>query len=168
MSDPLLIADSGPLIALARLDLLALPKRYFKEVLVTDAVWLEVTRKPSGLETARLHAAFHGDLLSHAEVSASAPDADPQLLNRKGVDAGERSAILLAMELRATLLMDDRRARLVARELGLDVLGTLALLVRARESGYLGPIRPLLEQLAATGYYLPVEVIAGLLKDLGE
>ena len=46
MSAACLVADSGPLIALARLDLLGLPSRYFEPVLVTSLVWLEVTRKP--------------------------------------------------------------------------------------------------------------------------
>ena len=46
MSAPLLVADSGPLIALARLDLLAVPARLFGELLVTATVWREVTREP--------------------------------------------------------------------------------------------------------------------------
>ena len=46
MSAACLVADSGPLIALGRLDLLGLPSRYFELVLVTSSVWLEVTRKP--------------------------------------------------------------------------------------------------------------------------
>lgn len=46
MPAPLLIADSGPLIALARLDLLHLPALYFAQVFVTASVWEEVTRKP--------------------------------------------------------------------------------------------------------------------------
>ena len=54
MSAACLVADSGPLIALARLDLLGLPARYFEPVLVTSLVWLEVTRKPGVDEAARL------------------------------------------------------------------------------------------------------------------
>ena len=54
MSAPLLVADSGPLIALARLDLVALPSRIFSEVLVTATVWDEVTRAPRSLELAAL------------------------------------------------------------------------------------------------------------------
>ena len=39
MSAPLLVADSGPLIALARLDLLVIPARLFSALLVTATVW---------------------------------------------------------------------------------------------------------------------------------
>ena len=43
----LLVTDSGPLIALARLHLLGLPARIFQEVLVTATVWGEVTSNVS-------------------------------------------------------------------------------------------------------------------------
>ena len=45
MSAACLVADSGPLIALGRLDLLGLPSRYFEPVLVTSSVWLEVMNR---------------------------------------------------------------------------------------------------------------------------
>jgi predicted nucleic acid-binding protein len=47
MPAPLLVADSGPLIALARLDLLHLPSAMFAGTLVTVTVWNEVSRRPS-------------------------------------------------------------------------------------------------------------------------
>ena len=55
MSAPLLVADSGPLIALARLDLLVIPARLFSVLLVTATVWngtLRVARSafPSALK----------------------------------------------------------------------------------------------------------------------
>ena len=164
----LLIADSGPLIALARLDLLALPGRFFDEVVVTPTVWMEVTRKPMRDETDRLEAAMSAGRLTLSTRSPADPSAAPDVLTRGGVDAGERSVILLALQTDATLLMDDRRARQAALALGLPVVGTLGLLTQARKLGMLMPLRPLLLHLRATGYYLPADAVALVLANLGE
>ena len=58
MSGALLLADSGPLIALARFDLLGLPAVFFESVIVTSTVWEEVTRIPRPVETQRLTSAL--------------------------------------------------------------------------------------------------------------
>ena len=50
MSAALLVADSGPLIALARLNLLGLPSQLFSETLVTATVWHELTRAAPPVE----------------------------------------------------------------------------------------------------------------------
>lgn len=168
MSTPLLIADSGPLIALARLDLLALPSRYFPEVLVTPTVWSEVHRKPVSGEAERLKLAMDAGYLCLKAEPDMPPRGMPPALTRGGIDAGERSAILLALDLRADLLVDDRRARLAARQLGIRVVGVLGLLERGRKSGVVGPLRPLLERLVASGYFLPDELVQQLLTVLGE
>lgn len=54
----LLVADSGPLIALARLDLRRLPAQLKSEVQVPASVWAEVTRAPKGNGLSRLEAAL--------------------------------------------------------------------------------------------------------------
>ena len=164
MSADLLVADSGPLIALARLDLLDLPARYFESVHVTATVWDEVTRKPTADETPRLAAASKASLIRLVADPQSLPDA----LLRTTIDVGERGAIALALELNATLLIDDRRARRVAIELGRPVIGTLALLLRAREEGLVPALRPLMERLQASGYYMPGDLVVGILESLGE
>ena len=164
MSADLLVADSGPLIALARLDLLGLPACYFESTLVIATVWDEVTRKPTADETPRLVAAAKASLMRIVADPKSIPDA----LLRTSIDAGERNAIALAIEMNATLLIDDRRARRVAIELGRPVIGTLALLLRAREEGIVPALRPLMECLQASGYYMPVDLVAGILESLGE
>lgn len=63
MSGALLLADSGPLIALARFDLLGLPAVFFESVIVTSTVWEEVTRIPRPVETQRLTSALNSELL---------------------------------------------------------------------------------------------------------
>ncbi len=64
--------------------------------------------------------------------------------------------------------MDDRRARLVALELGRPVIGTLGLLLRAREDGLFSALRPLLDRLQASGYFLPRDLVRDILLSLNE
>lgn len=164
MSAALLVADSGPLIALARLDHLDLPARYFESVLVTATVWGEVTRKPDAVESPRLASAAAANLI---RVVAD-PEAISESLLRTSIDAGERGAIALGLELNGCLLIDDRRARQVAVELGRPVIGTLGLLLRAREDGVIHALRPLMERLQASGYYISNALVAEVLASLGE
>lgn len=164
MSAPLLIADSGPLIALARLDLLDLPRRYFDTVFVVDAVWNEVTRRPKAGEAERLVAALESGVLQRLDDPVSSPDS----LLRAGLDVGERNSIARGIEMQAGLLIDERRGRKAARALGLPVLGTFGLLVLAYENGVISSLRAQVDQLQASGYFLPEELVKQTLAALGE
>ena len=162
MSAPLLVADSGPLIALARLDLLAVPAQLFGELLVTATVWHEVTREPRAVEQAALAAAFADGLLRVEDDPLQISGALAQVR----LDDGERSALALALLRRA--VVDERRGRACAVDLGLHVLGTLGLLVRAREQGLIDRVRPLADALLASGYYLARPLIDRTLASIGE
>ena len=164
MSEPLLIADSGPLIALARLDLLALPGRYFAQVLVPATVWREVSRGRHVVEITRLQEALAQSLIGIAEQAGSLPPA----LRDSGLDAGERHTLALGLALGAAVLVDERKGRRVAAQLGLPVLGTLGLLIRAREGGVLPALRPLFDALQDSGYFLSPTLVERILADLGE
>jgi predicted nucleic acid-binding protein len=68
------------------------------------------------------------------EIVATPHNADPLMLTF--LDRGERDAILVALELKADLLlMDDREGVEEAVRLGLVVTGTLGVLDRAAEKG---------------------------------
>jgi predicted nucleic acid-binding protein len=109
MSAPLLVADSGPLIALARLDLLAVPGRLFGELLVTATVWREVTREPRAADHAALSAALDAGSL----VVVDDPTHISTDLAAAQLDDGERSALALALLREAVVLVDERRDALV-------------------------------------------------------
>lgn len=54
----------------------------------------------------------------------------------EAIQIGERQAIALAKDIRAKyVLLDDRRARQMARRSGLNVVGTLGILIDAAEQG---------------------------------
>jgi hypothetical protein len=164
MSAPLLVADSGPLIALARLDLLAIPSRLFGELLVTATVWREVTREPRQADQVALSAAFDDGLL----LVLDDPLQIPAALAEVQLDEGERSALALALLRDAVVLVDERRGRACAVDLGLSVLGTLGLLVRAREQGLVDRVRPLTDALLASGYFLARALVDRTLAAIGE
>lgn len=164
LSVPLLVADSGPLIALARLDLLAVPARLFGVLLVTATVWREVTCEPRAADQMALWAAFDHGLLRVESDPLLIPDA----LADVRLDDGERSALALALLHGAVVLMDERRGRACAIDLGLQVLGTLGLLVRAREQGLVERVRPLAEALLVSGYYLARPLVDRTLAAIGE
>jgi predicted nucleic acid-binding protein len=164
MSVPLLVADSGPLIALARLSLLYLPGCYFESLSVTSTVWDEVTRKPTSLENIQLHAGLAAGHIKIVDDVLIPLPSWPDM----SIDVGEQTAIGLALALPATLLIDDRRGRNAAESMGVVTLGTMGLLVRARLDALVPPLRPQLEFLRDTGYFLSASLIDQVLSAVGE
>ena len=89
------------------------------------------------------------------------------------MDAGEASAIGLALELRNSgsdvlLLIDDRCGRAEAKLQGIPLIGTAAVLVLAKELGHIQACRPLLDALVEEGYYLSEALFQAVLQQAGE
>lgn len=100
----------------------------FSEVQVPRQVFAECVRRPEFQDAQRIQAALaHGTLLLC--------DADPVRVN--GLGAGESAAVGRALEIDAVLLADDLAARRHAAGLGLSIIGTLGMLVRAKLLGLL-------------------------------
>lgn len=139
------VCDAGPLISLGRLDLLAVLPKVFAQVQVPMAVLKECLARPDNADTPRIQAAVSQRWLMTC-------DAVP--IVRDGLEPGECAAIGRALQIGAGLLADDPAARQCALELGLDVIGTLGVLVLAKRAGHLPAIRPLVERLRAGGQRL--------------
>ena len=83
--------------------------------------------------------------------------------------AGEREAIALALELRATwLVIDDLAARRLAQSLDIPVVGSLGLLLKAKEEGLIPAIRPLMEAMQRDEFRISDRLFAGILSAAGE
>ena len=156
----LVVADAGLLIALARLGALPLLPALFTQVWVTQQVLAECQARPDRDEGASLAAAIQAGYMR-----LRAPEKP---LPSWGVDAGESSALALALEAEAGVLMDDRAARVVARHLGLNVIGTAGLLVLAKRRGQIMTVHGHLEFLVDSGYFLGPAVVAEALRLAGE
>lgn len=159
----MVVADSGPLIALARLSLLQLLPQSFETVLVPEVVFVECTRHGDLPGARAILAAGDAGLFRRVPVPGAEAFAGEHLL-----DGGESAALLLAQELAVPALVDERKARLVARRLGIAVVGTVGVLVAARIAGQVGPLRPLFNALGEFGYRVSDALIQDALRRVGE
>ena len=162
MRDIAAIADSGPLICLARIDLLELLPKLFTKILVPPEVWNEVTVRGQGRPGA----------IKVSQVTwLTIQEPDPQLVKPLSifVDAGEAQAIALAQTMDdCTILLDVARARKIAQRLGIKQIGTIGLLLRAKRRGLVESIKPQIESLVENGIYIRKELIDAVLKEAGE
>ncbi len=155
-----LVADTGPLIALARLELLELLPELFQQVFLTPTVLAECEAKPDCGEGARIRAA-----VDMGRLELLAPR---EALPIWGIDPGEASAIALVLEQSAGVLMDDKAGRGVATRLGVKSIGSAGVLVLAKRRGRLVGVRSHLEALIASGYFLGANVVSEAMRMAGE
>lgn len=88
---------------------------------------------------------------------------------RLELGAGESEAIVLAGEVAASrLILDDKKARRIARQLGLPITGTLAVLLRAKGQGLLPRVRDVLDDLAAAHFRISESLLQETLRQAGE
>lgn len=82
---------------------------------------------------------------------------------------GEAEAMVLALELNpGWLLLDEDEARRKATHHGLPVTGTLGILLRAKASGFIPLVAPLLAELKKQGFWISDEVYNEVLRQAGE
>ena len=85
------------------------------------------------------------------------------------MDLGEAETIVLARELGADwVLMDEKKGRRKLVEMGLNKVGTVGILLRAKQAGFLPVLRPHLAQLRRVGFSLSEPVVEAVLREAGE
>jgi predicted nucleic acid-binding protein len=147
---PLCLPDTSCLIHLERIEHLDLLHGLYEEVRIPPAVRTEYGGVPEGIDV------------------ASAPNPALIHLLRRTVDAGEAELIALGTELDGHVVLDDAAARTEARDLGLTVVGTVGIILRAKQTGHISAVRPLLDALRGTGFWMSDELYRHALRRAGE
>ncbi len=82
---------------------------------------------------------------------------------------GEAAAICVALENPGSIIVvDDRKARKTALHLGIKMMGTVGLLIRAKHLGLVSEIRPLLDEFLLSGLFLDRTIYRKALEIVGE
>lgn len=160
----IVVSNTTPLIGLAILQRFDILRQLFGEVYIPQAVYAETVIAGSGEGSAK------------REVSGAAWIKVVNVQDRLAVevlldelDLGEAEAIVLARELNADwVLMDERKARRKLVQLGINKIGTLGILLKAKQEGLLETIRPDIEKLQQKSFRMSQSVIDAVVKQANE
>ena len=150
MKPDVVATDTGPLIALAVMDLLPVLRVLFNSVLVPPAVVTECLNDLSKPMADRIGEALANRLLEERSVT----NRDYCELLAQVLDPGEAETIALAKEKNAVALIDEAAARKVAARENIETIGSLYVLIRAKQENLVSAVTPLLNRLLEHGYHL--------------
>lgn len=147
----IVISDTSCLILFEKLGRWDILKATFGSIVVTEEVaaeygvvpdWIEV----KALESRELYFRLHLELGS-----------------------GEASSIAFALEHEnSVLIIDERKGRAKATELGIQIIGSLGTLLKAKEKGVIPSIKDLLFEIEKTDFRISEPIKLKLLKEAGE
>lgn len=131
-----IIADSTCLIGLERIGYLYILQKLYNPVMIPPEV-----QKEFGISI---------DWLKVESPSNHLFVASLKLI----IDSGEAEAIALACMEKCRIILDDKQARNIALHLKLPVIGTVGILVKAKKSGIIPAMKPLLEKLELNSFFI--------------
>jgi len=154
------VSNSGPLIHLARIDLLNLLKKLFGKVVIPIDVRIEVVnrgKEEGAVDAFLIESEIRDGWIVIEEIITD--DSVKEIAKSVGIDIGESAAIMLARRKKCPILLDDLAARRFATGLGLEVAGSIGVLIRSTKNQKLSKSEALdaLERLARV-MWLSVDV----------
>lgn len=160
------VSDTSPLIGLASIGHLELLRQQFRAVFIPQAVLAE-------LKTESL---FRGIKAIRQALSEGWLDVRPvqniALVRALSLELhlGEAEALALASDLEVEMLvMDERDGRARARAMGLNTVGILGVLLRAKRQGSIDSLKTTMQALRhEAGFFIAEELYQTILNEAGE
>ena len=123
----MIIFDASPLIHLTKIKKLDYIIEIFQDLVIPQAVFNEVVKE--GIKNNHSDAIIIQNHINKKDIQIKKVEVQPSLQNI--LHPGEREAIALAIKYKeeALLIMDEKKARLIARENQIEIHGTLGLLL---------------------------------------
>lgn len=137
-----IIADTSCFIILTNIDELELLHKLYGTIITTTDIAIEF-----------------GEILPSWIEIYQVKDFQKQQLLEMQIDKGESSALALAIELpNSTVILDDYKARKIAEYLHINYTGTIGVIIKAKLSGLIPSIKPILEKIKKTDFRISNEV----------
>ncbi|MBR1598376.1 MAG: DUF3368 domain-containing protein [Lachnospiraceae bacterium] len=154
------IVNTTPIIALADIGHLDLLRKIYGQIIIPNAVWQEILSEP-----AKTLVKDNSDWILVHEIH----DNTQKKMYRARLHDGEVEVMILAQEEQADLvILDDNAAKKTAKYLGFTVTGTLGVILKAKREGHIDLVKPLIDDLSSTGFFINEQVIQYVLEEAGE
>lgn len=162
----IVLSDASALIGLAMVDGLKWLPSLFGEVWIPTSVHQEVLPGVQARGETEISQAL---AKQHIRLWSQAVPKPHKTLGE--LDAGEKDCLCIALSLPAgqcLVLMDERAGRAIAKELGIRVAGTAAVIGFAKQQGLITSAKDCFARLHASDFRISKEVIQAVLTQLGE
>jgi predicted nucleic acid-binding protein len=153
------VADTGVLISLGLIGKIELIENIFGELYIAEAVWNELC-------------SYDNPDFSFAQFEKLKSKVMP--IHTKNylsviMDYGESESVILYEELQADfLLIDDSKARTIAEALNINCIGTLGLLLKAKEKNLINELKPIFKKFLSNGRFFSKKLLNKILARTGE
>lgn len=160
----IVVADAGPLIIFGKTCGIELIRAVVEEILVPPAVVSECIDEAGKPGAIAIRQAIREGLLTVLEPAPVSGAACDLLL----LDDGEKEALAAAHARHCAVLLDETVARSVASKIGVQAIGSLGILLKAKRLGAIAAIAPIIEEWKAANYFLGDRLVADVLRRAGE
>jgi predicted nucleic acid-binding protein len=156
-----IVSNTTPILTLLTISKLELLQQIYGKIIIPKGVYEEIEQ---GKEKP-----FYTDLCKFEWITIkSIKDREP-IRYLRDLDKGEAEVIVLANELKADLvIIDERLGREFADYFNLKVTGTIGVLLKAKELGFIEKIKPLINQMIDCGIWLNKKLIDKILNIANE
>ena len=133
------ISDTSCLIVLSKIGMLEVLQTLFGEVLISETVRNE-----------------YGEDLPDWIIVKRVESHQIEKILLLNVDEGEASSMALYLEQTedALLIIDERKGRIIAKDLGIKLIGTIGIIIKAKEKGIITNLSEVTERLEQTNFRL--------------
>ena len=152
------VLNASPVITLAKAGHLDLITALATDILLPDAVVAEVLDGPA-TDPAR-------QAVEEGWGTRVAASSVPVVVLEWGLGAGETAVLAVALARSGcTAILDDEESRRCARTLGIPVMGTLGVVVRAKHQGQITSAAVVIQALRMAGFYIDEALVTTVLRE---
>ena len=160
------VSNTSPILNLAIIGKLDLLKIQFGQILIPKEVRAELKPETELAGTEVIRQALADGWMREIQIK----DDDLVRVLALELDRGESAAIVLALEQKIrVILMDEHDGRVKAKAMGLQPVGVLGVLLRAKRDGDLVSVKEAMEALRRdAGFFIDDDLYAEILDEANE